>query len=108
MRYEKESLISWVFSCWQAVLYNDTGRPLSSLVPPPQHLHRGPLPIPGSGPSRNRTWVTHCPLGRPRLGIYKHCRLPLSISVPHSSRLRPPLRQRKHLSLPPSLAPIHL
>src|SRR5260370_6644680 len=99
MRYEKESLLSSVFSCWQAVPYNDTARRLSSLGLPPRHLHRGILPIPGSSPSRNRTWVTHCPRGRPTLGIYKPCRLPLCISVPHSSRLGRALRERKHLSL---------
>ncbi len=48
----------------------------------------------------------HCPRGRPRLGIYKRCRLPLCISVPHSSRLARALRERKHLSLQRALAPI--
>jgi len=106
MPYEKESLLSAVFSRWQAVLYNDTGQPLSSLVLPPRRLHRGILMIPGSSPSRNRTWVIHFPRGRPRRGIYKHCRLPLCISIPHSSRLGRALRERKHLSLRRGLAPI--
>src|SRR5712664_830185 len=108
MRYEKESLLSSVFSCWQAVPYNDTARRLSSLGLPPQHLLRGILPIPGSSLSRNRTWVTHCPRGRPRLGIYRNCRLPPCISVPLSNRLGRTLRERKRLSLQRGLAPIRL
>src|SRR5260221_4476547 len=108
MRYEKHSLLLSVFCCWQAVLSNDTGQPLSWLVLQPQHLLRGILPIPGSSLSRNRTWVTHCPRGRPRLGIYRHCRLPPCISVPLSNRLGRTLRERKRLSLQRGLCPILL
>src|SRR5260221_13956120 len=108
MRYEKHSLLLSVFCCWQAVLSNDTGQPLSWLVLQPQHLLRGILPIPGSILSRNRTWVTHCPRGRPRLGIYRHCRLPPCISVPLSNRPGCPSAERERPSLHCGLTPTRL
>src|SRR3989442_13532470 len=108
MRYEKESLLSPEFSCWQAVLYSDTGQLLSLLASQLRGLNRGVLPIPASSLSRNRTWVVRCLHGRARLGIYKHCRLRLYISIPHWSRLGRELRGRKQLWSRRALAPILL
>src|SRR2546427_7900146 len=108
MRYEKEWFLSSEFSCWRAVLYNDTSQLLSSLALQPQGLNHEILPIPASGLSRNRAWVTPCLHGRPRLGIYKHCRSPLCTSIPHSTRLGPALPERKQLWSPRAPAPIPL
>src|SRR5467141_5142938 len=106
MRYEKESFLSSEFSCWRAVLYNDTGQLLSLLAQSRRGLNPGILPILASNLSRNRTWVTLCLHGRPRLGIYKHSRSPLCISILHLTRLGRVLRQRKQLCSRLALAPI--
>src|SRR5713226_5972619 len=106
MRYEKESLLSPEFSCWQAVLYSDTGQLPSLLAPQLPGLNREVLPIQASSLSRNGTWVTQCPHGPARLGIYKHCHSRLCISIPHSSRLGRALRGRKQLWSRRALAPI--
>src|SRR5882672_6601702 len=97
MRHEKESFLSSEFSCWRAVLYNDTGQLLSLLAQPRRGLNPGILPILASNLSRNKTWVSLCLHGRPRLGIYKHSRSPLCISIPHLTRLGRVLRLRKQL-----------
>src|ERR1700730_18538719 len=97
MRYEKEWFLSSGYSCWQAALYSDTSQLPSLLALRPQGLNRGILQIPGSNLSKNRTSVTQCLHGRPRLGTSEHCHLQLYISIPHSTRLERASRERKRL-----------
>src|SRR2546427_282659 len=108
MRYEKESFLSSEFSCWRAVLYNDTGQPLSLLAQPRRSLNPGILSILASNLSRNKTWVTLCLHGRPRLGIYKHSRSPLCISILLWTGRGRVWVQGKHLGSrrPPPLTPL--
>src|SRR6266404_3364301 len=97
MRCEKKSFLFSEFSCWRAVLYNDTGQLLLLLAQPRRGLNPGILSILASNLSRNKTWVTLCLHGHPRLGICKHSRSPLCISIPRLTRLGHVLRQRKRL-----------
>jgi len=73
-------------------------RPLLSLPAQPHRgLNPGILPILGSIFRGNRTWVTLWSPWPPRLGIYKHSRSPLCISILYLTRLERGLRQRKQL-----------
>src|SRR6266699_2819395 len=85
------------FYLWPAARRNDTKRPPSSPVQRRRGWNREILPIPDFNLLWSKIWAILCLLGRPQLGIYKHCRSPPCISTQRSTQLARELRERRQL-----------
>jgi len=67
--HEKRNVSLSEFSCWRAVLYNDTGQLLSVASATASRFESRNLADPGLNLSRKQNLLTLCLRGRPRLGF---------------------------------------